>query len=359
MSPDKQVSNPSAFQPQPAYEDEISLLDIFSVLFRRKKFIIGITTFVVCIGLIYAFTTQRVYQVETVLSPPSNEIIQSFNLQNLQKINENDIYSRFTQIITTRTFRQEFFSKFKLIERLSDMPENKMTISEINNVFEGFSGSLKVIKKDKKDKKDNIEISLEGVNEDILGALLDDFVIFADSRIINQTVNDMQADSDYKIKKIKREIKQKRFFYNQRRKDELESLNEDFQIAKKLGIIERNDARDLVSSDKGLSISLNRTKRYMEGTKVLQAEISSIKNRKSDDIHIAGLRGLQEQLIKLEAIEIEKGKLQAVTVDKKASVNVEPIRPKRTLIVILSLILGGMLGIFAAFILEFISKLKK
>jgi len=356
MNSDKQVSNPASYQSQPAYEDEISLVDVVNVLLRRKKLILGITAVVVCIGLFYAFSKQRVYQVETILSPPSNEIIQSFNLHNLQNINKNDIYSRFTQIIKTRTFRQEFFNKFKLIETLSDIPENKMTTSEINGVFEGFSDSLKVIKKD---KKDNIKISLEGLDKDKLGSWLDGFVALADSTIVNQIVNNMRAGINYKIKNLRLEIKNKRLFYNQRRKDELERLHEDYRIAKSLGILERNDSRNMISSKNNLSIYMNGRKRYMEGTKILQAEINALKNRKSDDIHIDGLRDLQDQLTKLEAITIEKDKLQTVIVDKKAIVNVEPIRPKRKLIVILSLILGGMLGIFGVFILEFISNLKK
>jgi len=359
MNSNQQAPNLTAYQPQPAYEDEISLVDIVNVLLRRKKLILGITAVTVCIGLFYAFSQQRVYQVETILSPPSNEIIQSFNLHNLQNINKNNIYSRFTQIITTRTFRQEFFNKFNVIETLSDIPENKMTTSEINDVFEGFSDSLKVIKKDKKDKKDNIKISLEGLDKDKLGAWLDGFVALADSTIVNQIVNDMRAGINYKIKNLRLEIKNKRLFYNQRRKDELERLHEDYRIAKSLGILERNDSRNMISSKNNLSIYMNGRKRYMEGTKILQAEINALKNRKSDDIHIAGLRDLQEQLTKLETIKIEKNKLQTVNVDKKAAVNIEPIRPKRKLIVILSLILGGMLGIFGVFILEFISNFKK
>ncbi len=358
MNSDKQPSNLTAYQ-QPVYEDEISLVDIVNVLLRRKKLILGITIFVIGIGLFYAFSQKRVYQVETILSPPSNEIIQSFNLHNLQNIKKNDIYSRFTQVIKTRTFRQEFFNKFNVIETLSDIPKNKMTASEINKTFENFSDSLKIIKKDKKDKKDNIKISLEGLDKDKLGGWLDGFVVLANSAIVNQIVSDMRAGINYKVKDLRLKIKNKKLFYNQRRKDELERLHDDYQIAKNLGITERNDSKNMISSKNNLSIYMNDAKRYMEGTKILQAEINALKNRKSDDIYIKGLRDLQEQLAMLEVIKIDKDKLQAVTVEKKAALNIEPIRPNRKLIVILSLILGVMLGIFAVFIMEFISSFKR
>lgn len=359
MSPDKQVSNPSAYQPQPAYEDEISLVDIVNLLLRRKKIILGVTVITLCIGLLYAFTANRVYQVETILSPPSNKIIQSFNLKNLQSVKKEDIYSSFTQIIETRRLRQDFFNKFNIIETLSDIPESKMTTSEINKIFENFSDSLKVAKKTKNDKNDKIKITLEGADKGKIGPWLDSFVAFADSTIVNRTVNDIREGINYKIKNLKLQIKNKRIFYNQRRDDELERLHENYRIAQKLGIIERNDSKNMVSSKNNLSIYMSDTKRYMEGTKVLQAEINAIKNRKSDDIHIVGLRALQEELTTLEAIKVENDKLQTFSVDKKAIVNIEPIRPKTKLIVMLSLILGGLLGILGVFILEFINKLKK
>lgn len=359
MSSDKQASAPIAYQPQPVHEDEISLVDIVNVLLRRKKLVLGITAIAVCIGLLYAFTKQRVYKVETIISPPGNEIIQSFNLQNLQNITKEDIYSRFTQMVTTRAFQYSFFNKFNVLEALSEIPESKMTLAEINEHFESFSDSLNVVKKDKKDKKDSIQITLEGVDKDKLGARLDDFIEFANHTVVDELVNDIQADINYKIKDLKLKINYKRLFYNQRRKDELKRLQENYQIAKELGIIDRSDSQNKALSKNNLSIYMNSVKRYMDGTKILQAEINALKNRKSDDIHIAGLRDLQENLIRLEALNIEKGGLHSVIVDKKASVDVEPIRPKRILIVLLSLILGGMLGIFAVFTLEFISDFKR
>ena len=362
MNSDKQSSNPAVYQPQPVYEDEISLIDIVSLLLRRKKLILGITVIAVSIGLLYAFIQKRVYQVETILSPPSIESIQSFNLKNLQNITEDKVYSNFIETINTRMFRKEFFDKSNLIKTLSDTREQELTAKEVNDVFEEFSDSLKISKISKiskNSKNSSIRITLEGSHKEKIGPWLDDFIALANEMVISQLVHDIEADKNYKIKKLKRDIKNKRLFYKQRRKDELQRLNEDYQIAKILGVTERNDSRNIALSNNNLSIYMSGTKRYMEGTKILQAEINRLKNRKSDDIYIAGLRDLQEQIVRLDAIVIEKDKLQTVIVNKKAVVNIKPIRPNRKLLAILSFVLGGMLAIFAVFILEFISNLKK
>ncbi len=360
MNSDKQVPNHTAYQ-QPVYEDEISLVDIVNVLLRRKKLILGITAVTVCIGLLYAFSQQRVYQVETILLPPSFEDIQPLNVLSSSNVNSSNVFASFISNVNSRKLRQAFFNNFKIIETLSDKSSQILTDKDNNDLFEGFSNSIKV---------KGSQITLESVHKEKMGEWLDSFVEMANQTTISQLVKNLQATIDSRIKSLKIQISSKRSIYKQRREDELGRLEEAYQIAKELGIrdhlfvpnvdgtFNRAVSAELDSISKSLS-NENNLSIYMKGTKVLQAEINALKNRKSDDIHITGLRDLQEQLTRLEAIKIEKDKLQTVIVDKKAIVNVEPIRPKRKLIVILSLILGGMLGIFAVFIMEFISNFKK
>ncbi|MCW9030538.1 MAG: Wzz/FepE/Etk N-terminal domain-containing protein, partial [Gammaproteobacteria bacterium] len=106
MSSDKQASSPIAYQQQPVCEGEISLVDIVNVLLRRKKFILGITVFVVCMGLLYAFTQKRIFQVETILFPPSPETIQSLNLFNSDSVNSTNVFTDFTRNTNSRKLRK-------------------------------------------------------------------------------------------------------------------------------------------------------------------------------------------------------------------------------------------------------------
>lgn len=360
MTTNNQTPAPTVNQQQPIYEDEISLADIVKVLIRRKKLILGITIVVVCIGLIYAFSAKRVYEVEAILLPPSFENIQALNVLSSKEISSKEISSKevfanFISNINSRQLRKEFFDKFEILEIHSDDSSQVLSAKEANDLFEDFSKALKV----KTEKKSSVtRVTLEGVYEKNLGRWLDSFIEMANKQTTRQLVRNLQSKIDSKIKSLKINISSKRSIYKQRREDELGRLQEAFQTAKNLGIRDYNNTSSLPSKNNNLSIYMQEKKIYMQGTRVLQAEIMALKNRKSDDIHIAGLRDLQEKLTRLEAIKIEKGKLQAVTVDKKAAVNVEPIRPKRILIVILSIILGGMLGVFAAFIMEFFYKLK-
>lgn len=378
MNSDSQAPNPTVYQSQSASTDEISLVDIINVLWRRKKIVLGITLIAVVAGLFYAFTQKRVYQVETILLPPSFENIQPLNALNNYNIksnnlnsnnlNSNDAFAVFIGNINSRKLKKAFFEKFKVLETFSADSTQALTEKNNNKIFEGFLKAIKV--KVGKETADSTVITLEGTYKEKIGFWLDSLVEMANQESINQLVRNLHADINSKIKSLKIEISSKRSIYKQRREDELRRLEEAYQIAKELGIrghlfvpnvegsFNRAVSAELNSISKSLS-NENNLSVYMKGTKVLQAEINALKNRKSDDFHITGLRDLEEQLTRLESIKIEKDKLQAVRIDKKAVIDVEPIRPNRKLIAILSLILGGMLGIFAVFIVEFVNNLKK
>jgi len=367
MNTDSQAPNPTVYQSQSPYGDEISLVDIINVLLRRKKIILGIMVITVVVGLFNAFNQKRVYQVETILFPPLYENIQPLNVLNSNNVNSNNVIATFIGNINSRKLKKTFIEKFKVLETLLVDSTQALTEKDSNTVFEGFSNAVKV--RAGKTAGGTV-ITLEGSHKEKIGPWLDSLVAMANQETINQLVRNLQLEIDSKIKSLKIEISSKRSIYKQRREDELGRLEEAYQIAKELGIREhlfvpnvegpfnRAVSEELNSISKSLS-NENHLSVYMKGTKVLQAEINALKNRKSDDLHITGLRDVQEQLTKLEAIVIEKDKLQSVVVDKKAAINVKPIRPNRKLIVMLSLILGGVLGIFAVFILEFVNNFNK
>lgn len=346
----------TTYQPNLVRVDDLSLVDIAKVLLRRKNLILGTAALALCIGLVYVFTANRVYQVETILLPPSFENIQPLNVLNSSNLNSDNVFEALIMNLNSRKFKKTFFDKFKILETLSIASTQTLTEKDSNKIFENFSKAIKV----KVDKKANsVYITLEGANEEKLGLWLDDFVVMANQETKNQLIRNLQSNINSKIKILKISISSKRSIYKQRRQDELGRLEEAFETAKILGIRGYNNVNSVPTKNNQLSIYLQEKKIYMQGTRILQAEMDALKNRKSDDIHIEGLRDLQEQLTRLEIIKIEKENVETATIDKKAIINVEPIRPKRKLIVILSLILGVMIGFFAIFILEFISKLKK
>lgn len=354
MSSNNQTPAPTVYQQQ--HEDEISLVDIVKVLLRRKKLIFGITALVVCIGLLYTFSQKPVYQAEILVLPPLVENIQPLNILHENFVNSLSVFKSFIKTVESRKLKKEFFERFNISKTIINKSESTLTEREINDIFEVFLNTIKV---SKDQKSGATRITLEGSHKEELEKWLGNLVEAASQETVNLLISNRQINMDLKSENLKIEISSKRTVYKKRRKDELYRLKEAVQIAEKLGLHEYNSASKILPNKNNLSIYMKGTKLYMQGTKILEAEITALQSRQSDDVYIKGLRDLQESLDRIKSIKFDKNKLRAVIVDKKATGTVKQIRPNKKLILILSFILGGMLGIFGVFILEFIGNFKK
>ena len=144
----------------------------------------------------------------------------------------------------------------------------------------------------------------------------------------------------------------------QRREDTISRFEEAAEIAGKLGVRDRVDTTNVVQNNQ-LNISTSSTPLYYRGYKALNAEIKILKNRKSDDPFIEGLRDLQESLDTLRSIKIEDDGMHAVSIDQAAYPPKYRIKPNRRLIVSLGTVVGLFLGIFLVFFVSFVQKQKE
>ena len=121
------------------------------------------------------------------------------------------------------------------------------------------------------------------------------------------------------------------------------------------GIKDRVNTTSVVQNNQ-LNITTTSTPLYYRGFRALNAEIEFLKNRKSDDPFINGLRDLQEKLALLRSIKIEEEGLRSVRIDQAAYPPKYRIKPNRKLIVSLGTVVGLFLGIFLVFFVSFVQK---
>ena len=144
----------------------------------------------------------------------------------------------------------------------------------------------------------------------------------------------------------------------QRREDKILLYKEANQIAIALGLNDRIDTANIVQNNQ-LSVSTGSSPLYYRGFSALNAEITALNNRKSDDPYIDGLRDLQESLALLRSIKIPNEGLNAVIIDQAAYPPTNRIKPNRRLIVSLGTVVGLFLGIFLVFFVSFVQKQKE
>lgn len=85
-------------------------------------------------------------------------------------------------------------------------------------------------------------------------------------------------------------------------------------------------------------------------------QIQILKQRENDDLFLAELSKLLEKIHRLENLNIDFNKLNLVKIDQLALDSNNKIKPKKSLIVAVGFVLGGLLGIFAALITSAVRK---
>ncbi|MCY1538471.1 hypothetical protein D9M68_740130 [compost metagenome] len=86
----------------------------------------------------------------------------------------------------------------------------------------------------------------------------------------------------------------------------------------------------------------------MRGAKALRAEIKSLEARKSDDPFIKSLRSLEEKQALYNNIEINPEAVQVFSMDGVVETPETPVKPKKSLVMLVGVVAGLALGILVA-----------
>jgi len=322
--------NQQQFMQMPIPDDEINLLDLWKVLMKRKKLIFFCTLLVTISALIYSIVSPIVYRAEIFFLPPAISDVQPLNIQNIQNmqktVSAESVYLLFKQNLDSKKIRRIFFS-------------NSEELAGVR--FSNFTKSLRVHKD--KLNQNKLSVSFEWGDAQQASDILNNYCYMVEQNTIRQLVNNMVQSISSRIRSLENEITSKRKIAEQRRYDRIAQLSEALHIS------------ESIKQDKQISQNnASNPPLYYKGIKALEVEISLLRTRKSDDPFINGLRDIQEELEILRAVNIDKTKLHAMTLDQKAYPPEYKIKPKRTFIVIIGFILGIIVGIFAAFFINFI-----
>lgn len=85
-------------------------------------------------------------------------------------------------------------------------------------------------------------------------------------------------------------------------------------------------------------------------------QIEVLQARENDDLFLAELAENRKEISRLKNLKVNMDNLKLVRIDQVAVEPASPIKPRKSLIVALGIVLGGMLGVFAALIRSMIRK---
>lgn len=337
------MQNQPLQQPAPYQDDEIDLFELWNNLWEQKILIIAVTAVITILGGLVAFVKTPLYQSTAFFLPPQKQDVQLLNPK-VHGVSNNaeNVYKRFLTNMQSRSLRFEFFEQQNLLTVYSTDP----AASSYKVFDKEFNQALKVSLPKKGQDGDFVSVSFELSDSVRSAELLNEFTDLAQSITKQQILDEINFEVETKIKELGEQIEAKRQLAAQRRSDRVAELEEALVVAKSIGL--DNPRIDQAANKLNME--------YMRGTKAIEAELSVLKNRQTDDPFISGLRDLQEQVEYLKSIKIDPELVKVVRVDQSAQVPTSPIKPNKKLIVAVALVLGGMLGVFIALIRSAVRK---
>ena len=346
--------------PQQFEDDTIDLYELWITLWNKKLLVIAVTVIAALGSVVYALLQPPVYKAEALLLPPKAKDVQSLNVQGMQgmqgvqRVSVDTVFTAFKNNLSSRTLQKKFIKEKGLMELLA--PDRTQETRD-ENIYEGFANMFK-IKIFKIENEEKTSFSMESDDPLIAAEWINSYIKFIDTETIRVLMVNMQNSIAVQVRDIEYKVGSKRKMAKQRREDQIFRFDEAAIIARSLGVRDRIDVTNVVQNNQ-LNSSTSSTPLYYRGFRALSSESETLKNRKSDDPFIEGLRDLQENLYMLRSIKIEEEDLHAVTIDQAAYPPKYRIKPNRRLIVSLGTVVGLFLGIFLVFFVSFVKKQKE
>ncbi len=343
----EQQPHHASFQiyPDACSEDEINLLELGRVLLRQWKVIGAITGLAVLGAVAYVFLTPPVYEAQAVVKQPESKYVEVLNIPGISEISSADIFAKFTGNLISSSLRQQFVDE--------------------NPQFSSLRGTVPNIKEGEKKDVGSVFLSLQGYDPKLVADWVNGFILLAERKTIGDFFDGIEIKIANQKTEIENQLQIGRDFAGQRRQDRIVLLEDQIAIARALKIFDRKlPSYSTMASQSLLGVTLNTVQEplYMRGVKELTAEMEELEKRKNDEPFIVGFRDKQEHLAQLntglKALREARVIFRAATVDQSAIQSKSPVKPRRMHVFGLSVVLGWMLGIFVAFVINLVQQQK-
>ena len=341
-------------------DDEIDLFELAGKLYKQKTIILLSTFLVGIIAILMVYAMPKTYSTSAVISQNSYGQFQSVNAQILEVTRGQDglpakllitpetAYNLFEKQLTSKIVHRYAFEHSLLAKQSS-------TEVERTKAYKVFEKNLK-ISLDEKANTPRLAVTYESRDPNIAADIINQQLIeLARSNIVTSMETNLVKLIETSISFLQAEIKSLEASFQADNLLEITQLNEALAQAKAAGITFPNTT--------GISnINLNGAS-YLLGTKLLQSRIDQVKKRESvyrfytdkndsDDTkpYIQGVAKKAFMINELSQIKPDLSSLQPVNIEQLAPTPIIPIKPKKSLIIALGIILGGIIGVFIALI---------
>ncbi|SCZ27907.1 MULTISPECIES: LPS O-antigen chain length determinant protein WzzB [unclassified Pseudomonas] len=324
--------------------NEVSLVELVRGGWAQKWLILGIALLVSSGAAAYAFLSKPVYEVKLFIMPPTQNGIDELNYgrgksTELETYSIGYVYDVFARNLQGESLRQKFFNEVYL----PSLDESQRKGAQ-DRLYERFSREL-VIKGPGKDTPDRYSVTVQGGDPVRATEWAKAYVARASQAAESELIKNVTTEASVRARNLEQRIVSLREKAQRVREDRIQQLREALKIAEAIGL-----ATPTVNSSAAVDITVDTGNRmdYQRGSKALVAEINALESRASDDAFISDLRSLQMRYNFYHKLNIDPDRISVYRQDGSVEVPESPIKPNKTIILVLGIVAGLMLGGFIA-----------
>lgn len=331
--------------------NEIDLFELVAALWAQKVLIISFALIGALAAATYAFLSKPVYEARVYLQPPTLNGIADFNYgrtvgAELTPFTIKDVYEVFTRNLQSESLRRAFFNQVYL----PSLPLSVRGGSQ-DMLYADFLKEL-TIGLPTKEQPDRYSVIARGEDPAHATAWVKDFAARAGAAAEKEMISNTTREAEVRARNLGQQIATLQETESRIRQDSITRLREALAIAQAIGL----ENPPLISGNLSAEVSagMDGHLTYMRGSKALKAEIHNLETRKSDDPFIGTLRSLQIKQSFYKDLQVSPDNVSVYRQDGPIEQPDRPIKPKKALIILLGLFLGGVLGLTVVLVRHFV-----
>ncbi|MNJ14200.1 Chain length determinant protein [compost metagenome] len=326
-------------------DDEIDLIELVQGVWRQKIWVLVVALPIIVLGVAYAKFASPIYEAKLYVQPPSQNDIAQLNYgrggdSGLSMLTIKDVYEVYLRSLQSEAVRNTFFRTVYL----PTLNEGERSGSR-DALYSQFNGLLKVGVAGK-DSPSRFVITANVEDPQQAAVWVTSYVELAASQAKREVLRGNRSEALVKADNLQQQIDSAQVTARKQRDDEIVQLKEALRVARTIGLEKPPIISDELSNE--VTAGMSGTLTYMRGSKALEAEIANLESRVSDDPFIKGLRNKQERLVFYRNLKIEPSVISVYQQDGVVDQPDKPIKPRKALIVLASVVVGLGLGLVAA-----------
>lgn len=321
-------------------DDEVDIFELLKKLWGQRLVIILVTLVVTALAAAYAYFATPIYEARLYSDPPSRNDVSALNygrggVSGLSLVEPTDVYSVYLRHLHSESLRRDFFREYYL-----PMVTSGGAPSSVDTLYRRFNQILKVVPVSGSTNRFYVLSQLSDPVQAV--EWVTRYAGMAVDRAKQEILKGAHGEAQAKADSLEREIAAQRETVQLQRKDRIAQLTEALRVARSVNL----ENPPIISNN--LSSEMEGSLMYMRGAKALEAELSNLRERGSDDPFIAGLRSKQESLKFYRGLEVLPQAFDVFWQDGLAESPDTPLNPRKAMIIVFGILAGLALGVLVA-----------